>query len=124
VNRLGHSVTLLLSFLLMAGAFVWVPFIQNVPLLVFNQVLVGLGRGIFFAVLLALSIQTVPSSERTTAMGVFQSLYAIGMFLGPFLLGFVADGFGLNSVFYISAAICAAGGVLAFTPAIVRLRAS
>ena len=124
VNRLGYSITLLLSFLAMAGAFVWVPFIQSVPLLVLSQVLVGIGRGIFFAVLLALSIQTVPSSERTTAMGVFQSLYAIGMFLGPFLLGFVADGFGLNSVFYISAAVCVAGGVLALTPAIVRLRAS
>ena len=122
VNRLGYSISLLLSFLVMAGAFAWVPFIHNVPLLIASQMLVGLGRGIFFPVLMALSIQSVPSTERATAMGVFQSLYAIGMLLGPLLLGFFADGLGLDSVFYLSAVLCVVGGLASFAPAIMRLR--
>ena len=120
VNRLGYSISLLLSFLVMAAAFAWVPFIHNVPLLIASQMLVGLGRGIFFPVLMTLSIQSVPSTERATAMGVFQSLYAIGMLLGPLLLGFLADGLGLDSVFYVSAVLCVVGGLASLAPAIVR----
>jgi MFS family permease len=123
VNRLGYSVTLLLSFVVMAAAFAWVPFIQSVPLLIASQGLVGLGRGIFFPVLMALSIQGVSSSERATAMGVFQSLYAIGMLVGPLTLGFLADGMGLDSVFYLSVVLCILGGMLSFAPGILRLRA-
>jgi MFS family permease len=100
-----------------------VPFIESVPLLIASQGLVGLGRGIFFPVLMALSIQGVSSSERATAMGVFQSLYAIGMLVGPLALGFLADGMGLDSVFYLSVVLCILGGMLSFAPGILRLRA-
>lgn len=122
VGRLGYSVSLATAFLLMALAFVWVPFIHSVPLLILSQALVGVGRGVFFPILMALSIRAIPPSERGTAMGVFQSLYAVGMLLGPLLLGFWADWLGLDSVFYLSAALCIMGGVVSLAPAIVRLR--
>lgn len=86
-----------------------------------TQALIGAGRGIFFPVLMALSIQAVPSSERATAMGVFQALYAVGMLLGPLLLGFLADGLGLDSVFYVSAALGVICAAASFAPAIARL---
>lgn len=122
VRKLGHSTALALSFAVMAGAFIWVPFIKSVPLLIVSQGLVGVGRGLFYPVLMALSIQEVPSSARSTAMGVFQSLYAIGMLVGPLVLGFLADGLGLDSVFYVSAALCVVGGISSFAPAIWRMR--
>ncbi len=121
-GRLGYTVSLATAFLLMALAFVWVPFIHSVPLLILSQALVGVGRGVFFPILMALSIRAIPPSERGTAMGVFQSLYAVGMLLGPLLLGFWADWLGLDSVFYLSAALCIVGGAASVAPAIVRLR--
>jgi MFS family permease len=121
VDRMGHSATLAVAFLMMSSALVGVPFIHRIPLLIMIQIPVGLGRGIFFALLLSLSTYGVPSSKMTTAMGIFQCLYAGGMFLGPFLLGFIATGFGLNTVFYVSAIIAAVGAVLSCAPAIRRL---
>lgn len=121
VGRVGYSITLLLAFLAMGVGSGVVPLVHNVPLLGLTQVLVGAGRGVFFPVLMALSIHAVPSEQRATAMGVFQALYAVGMLLGPLLLGFLADGLGLNSVFYVSAVLAAICAVASFAPAIARL---
>jgi MFS family permease len=38
-------------------------------------------------------------------MGFFQAVYAIGMFLGPAVSGFIGNAFGLQGVFFCSAAI-------------------
>lgn len=121
IGRLGYSTTLVVAFLAMAVGSAVVPLVRNVPLLGLTQVLVGAGRGVFFPVLMAVSIQAVPSSQRATAMGVFQALYAVGMLLGPLLLGFLADGLGLDSVFYVSAALCVICAAASFAPAIARL---
>jgi predicted MFS family arabinose efflux permease len=47
-------------------------------------------------------------------MGVFQAIYAVGMLSGPIVSGAVADAFGLDAVFFLSAAVSVAGGALAF----------
>jgi len=52
--------------------------------------------------LMGLSIQSVPRQQQATAMGFFQSLYAIGMSLGPILSGACAQKVGLSSVFVLN----------------------
>jgi predicted MFS family arabinose efflux permease len=44
--------------------------------------------------------------QQGTAMGFFQSIYAIGMSLGPFISGIVGAHFGLPSVFILSGMLC------------------
>ena len=65
-------------------------------------------------VLLGLSIQKAAPAEKATAMGVYQAVYALGMFFGPASAGFVAEGIGLTGAFLLSTAICLAGAVLLF----------
>jgi MFS family permease len=55
---------------------------------------------------MGLSIRDVDDSERTTAMGLHQSVYALGMFAGPWLSGILADALGLRPMFGITAAAC------------------
>jgi MFS family permease len=55
---------------------------------------------------MGLSIQSVPREQQATAMGVFQSLYAAGMSLGPILSGFIAQRWGLSSVFVLNGLLC------------------
>jgi DHA1 family multidrug resistance protein-like MFS transporter len=50
-----------------------------------------------------MSIQKVDRSERTTATGIHQSFYAIGMFTGPWLSGIIADRLGIRPMFMITA---------------------
>ncbi len=75
------------------------------------QALVGLSAGINYPVLMGLSIENVEESETTTAMGVYQSVYAIGMLGGPWLSGVLADRMGLQPMFAVTAVACMALGL-------------
>jgi MFS family permease len=66
----------------------------------------GLCYGVGYPVFMGLSIQLVPETERATAMGLHQAVYAIGMFTGPWLSGVLADAFGLQPMFGITAFLC------------------
>jgi EmrB/QacA subfamily drug resistance transporter len=50
-------------------------------------------------------------AERARAFGVFSSMTGLSMVLGPVLGGFLVDGFGWHSIFWINVAIVAASVV-------------
>ncbi len=75
------------------------------------QVVGGLGKGVVFPILMGLAIKAAPERERASAMGVFQAVYAIGMFVGPATAGAVADAIGLSGLF-VFVGILALGGAL------------
>ena len=70
-----------------------------------------MGQGIGYPVLMGLSIQYVVDAERTTAMGLHQAVYAIGMFGGPWLSGLLADAMGIQPMFGVTAFVCLALGL-------------
>ena len=76
------------------------------------QVCLGLAQGVGYPVLMGITIRDVPESSRTTAMGLFQSVYAVGMFGGPALSGVLADCIGLRPMFGATAVACLVPGVL------------
>jgi MFS family permease len=68
--------------------------------------------GIGYPVLMGMSIQRVEEAERATAMGLHQSIYAIGMFGGPIVSGALADAVGIRPMFGMTAAVCLLIGLL------------
>jgi len=62
-------------------------------------------------VLMGLAIKTVPEEKRATAMGFFQSIYALGMFGGPVFAGFAAEFWGLPGAFWAATAVTAIGAL-------------
>lgn len=80
--------------------------------------LMGAANGIFYPILLGLSIERVDLSHRTTAMGIHQAIYALGMFSGPWIGGVVADALGIRPMFAIVAGVCvsAASALVLLTP--------
>ena len=76
------------------------------PLLFAAQLCLGLGQGIGYPVLLGMSIQHVAETERATAMGLHQAIYAVGMFAGPWLSGLLAEAIGLRPMFGVTAGVC------------------
>ena len=114
VQRLGYGRAILIAAVIVAVAMTLVPATHSVGLLAAGQALGGIGRGALNTLLIALALQTAPPAERATAMGVFQAIYAIGMLSGPIVSGAFADAYGLEAVFFLSAAVSVAGGVLAF----------
>jgi MFS family permease len=83
----------------------------SIPWLIASQALVAIGYGICYPILMGMSIQRVDGRERTTAMGVHQSVYAIGMFAGPWLCGILAARLGMPAMFVITALGCLVIGV-------------
>jgi MFS family permease len=112
VERIGERTLVLISFGCMALGLGSLAFARSLPLVFAGQILMGMSSGVGYPVLMGLSIRDVSESKRATAMGFFQSVYAIGMFSGPWLSGIVADAVGLSGMFGITAVGCFALGLL------------
>jgi len=85
------------------------------------QALLGLAQGVGYPVTMGLSIRHVSDEERTTAMGLHQAIYAIGMFGGPAVSGVLAKTLGMHPMFGITAFACLALG-LALTRMLTEAR--
>lgn len=103
-NRGGRRLLLHGSFAAFAAGAILAALSHSVPLLFVSTVVMGLANGIFFPVLLGLSIQRVDAGHRSTAMGIHQAVYAVGMFTGPWIGGVLADAVGIRGMFAIVAA--------------------
>lgn len=76
------------------GTFVFsviIPFINNLEVLYITQAFNGFAQGMTIPLLMGMAIQTIPNRKRATAMGLFQAVYAIGIFLGPFISGLFSE---------------------------------
>ena len=112
-RRVGQNRALFAGIILVAVATFVVPLITSLPLLGICQGISGFGRGMTYPLLMGLSIRRIPDQERATAMGIFQAIYAVGMFLGPSTSGIVADAFGLHGAFIISGVISVIAALVA-----------
>jgi predicted MFS family arabinose efflux permease len=64
---------------------------------------VGLMLGLIFPILLGEVVILSPSELKLSAMGFYQSFYAIGIFVGPLIAGRIAEKIGLDEVFIFTA---------------------
>lgn len=99
VKKLGSRKLIYSSILLMGGAVGLAAFANNLPLIFVAQFCNGLAGGIGYPVLMGSSIEHVSEGERATAMGLHQAVYAIGMSVGPWLSGILADAMGIQPMF-------------------------
>jgi MFS family permease len=82
--------------------------------MIVSQAVVGIGVGMSFPILMGMALQAVEQEARASAMGVFQSIYAVGMTLGPLFSGVIAGWSGIwgvyltNGVLLVIAALVAA----------------
>ncbi len=128
-KKLGEAFTVSFGFAILAFSAIAVPFAHSVESLYISQGIGGFGRGLVLPLLMGISIKDVAAEKRGTAMGIFQAMYAFGMFIGPMIVGLIADTVGLTQGFWtlgliglVSAA--ATLGLLRVAPAAVKRAAS
>jgi len=113
LRRIGARRLVVLCVAVMAASMGAMALATSLPLLFVAQFWMGLAHGIIYPVVMGMSIEYVADAERTTAMGVHQSIYAIGIFGGPWLSGLLAEALGLRPMFLVTAlAFLVAGLVL------------
>lgn len=101
-ERIGKKNTILIGFFFSSLFCLIMPFINHLWLLYIAQIASGVSRSMVFPLLMGLCIHDIEQEKRATAMGIFQSTYGLGMVLGPVILGFVAQTFGLTVGFMVT----------------------
>lgn len=113
-SRFGSRTVVVVGLLLIGLTAIATPACTSLAALLAVQVIAGFGRGVTGTSLMGLSIRHVSSEERATAMGVYQAVYAIGMFLGPLVGGAVGEEFGLGAIFTTTGALQLGATVVAW----------
>jgi len=112
-ERVGERMVVAGAALLVTLATLITPFIPSLGLLALTRVGYGVGQGLIYPTLMGLSIKAVPQSQRASAMGIFQAVYALGMFGGPAISGLIADDLGLGTMFLATGGVSLAMALLA-----------
>jgi MFS family permease len=105
IHRVGTRRLTYITFVLIGLGVFGAAFAHTLPMVFAVQFIIGLGAGAGYPLLMGMSIEHVDRSERSTAMGLHQAVYAIGMFGGPWLSGILADWWGLPSMFAFTGVI-------------------
>lgn len=113
VGRLGARRLVYVALVLLAAGVGGSAFVPSLLFVFVAQFSIGLAQGIGYPVLMGMSIRYVDDQERTSAMGLHQAVYAIGMFAGPAVSGILADSIGLRPMFGVTACVALVVGILA-----------
>ncbi|MFN2283859.1 MAG: MFS transporter [Anaerolineae bacterium] len=111
-KRVSARWLVVFNFSVIALSMVMLTFAHSLTLVFAAQICFGLASGIGYSVLMGLSIRDVDETQRATAMGLFQAVYGIGMFAGPWLSGILADAIGIQPMFGVVGGACLLIGVL------------
>ena len=109
VQKIGSKPVLLTGITLIGISLVFVATASSLGFLFVAMIMMGLG-GVSTSTLMGLSIRYVREEERSTAMGLHQSVYGFGMFFGPYLSGFLAEAIGVQELFWVLLALIVVGG--------------
>ena len=112
-KRFGEKKVIAAGFVIISASCAAIPLISNINILYLSQIIGGLGRGLVFPLLMSLCIKSIDRSKHATAMGFFQAIYGVGMFIGPVITGFINDAAKLFWGFWVSAAVGLAGALIA-----------
>ena len=112
VKRMGARRLLMLGYIFLAMGALASALAPSVPVIYVAGIFLGLGTGFTFSVLIGINMQQVKGSERSMAVGLNQTLSALGIFAGPSVSGVLADWLGLRPMFGITAAMCLVLGLL------------
>ena len=81
------------------------------PLFALCGGLFGLAHGLLYPALNAIAVSATPAHERGRILAVFTGSFSLGLWLGPTILGLVAERCGYPTVFVIAAATTLAAAV-------------
>ena len=109
---LGTSTTLALGMVLLGLGAGFIPFSSSLIMLSLFQALAGAGLGLVYPTTMAESIKNVGENVKDEVMGVFQSIYALGIFLGPVASGIIATRLNLNWIFLFAGSLSIAAIIL------------
>ena len=117
-NMVAAGFSLYTLYCLMVG------FAPNMILMYAAQIIGGFANAVLTSVLMASCIAYVAPEKKSTAMGLYQAIYGIGMTIGPVIMGSFVDWSGYGGAFSLFAlcALAAAIGALIIMSMVKRIK--
>ncbi len=112
-EKIGEKRTMIYGLVIASIACCVIPFAHNMTVLSISQLIGGFGTGTVFPLLMGLSIKSVSTDKRATAMGIFQAIYGLGMFMGPTIVGALTDSIGIVWGFITIGGVALSGALAA-----------
>lgn len=110
--RIGHAKIISVGFLLQAVYCLLIPNMRSVYGIYLCQILAASAMGFLFTSLTSESMKEIPTRFYSTAMGIFQAVYACGMTLFPVVAGCLIKNINELAA-YGFMAFCLVGGMVA-----------
>jgi MFS family permease len=98
-RNINDKLMVVLGFIMLVVYCVGIPLSGSLFLLYIFQSIGGFGRSMLMTILMSNAVKYISPKQRSTAMGVYQSIYSLGMTLGPIMMGGMLD---LSGSFLIS----------------------
>lgn len=118
LKKLSAWQAVTLGCVLMALSGVLVAFGVHMALICLGQLIAGVANLILSAVLMSMVVRHTPQERQSTAMGLYQAIYAIGMSAGPVLVGQWVASAGYRGAYLIVSALMLVTAIIA--PAAVK----
>ena len=113
-DRIGRVYLVVFGFGLMAVAATLYHFATSPGQFVVLQALAGVGAGCLWPPLMAMLTDNVGPSERGRMMGIFNTVFFLGVGIGPLAGGFIASAFGQDAVFNAWTGVALLGALICF----------
>ncbi len=118
LKKLNTSQAVTIGFFAMAFCCLLVAYSKNMYYLYAAQIIGGISNLMANSVLMSMIIRFVPQENQSTAMGLFQALYGIGMTLGPVMTGQIAGMFNYSMAYLVMGGMTFAAAL--FAPVMLR----
>ena len=105
IRNFGQKRTAIFTSTAAAVFCMLLPVSQSLPMLYIMCFLLGTVHNLNYALLMGLAIIYFPDKIRTVAMGLVQSIYSLGLLLGPLLAGYVSEFVSLKAAFVCVGAV-------------------
>ena len=110
-SRKGPKFWIPLVFAVVASYCILVPAAGSIPVLLLLQILPGMSTGILFSFATSEAMRDIPADRKSTAMGMYQAVYAVGMTTFPIFTGALATRKGILTGYLLLAGIALLGGI-------------
>ena len=96
---------MILGFVLVAVSILGMGLAESIFMIIVMLLVNGFAKGLLNSLLNSMAIQKIDKSLKSTGASFYQSVYGIGMTLGPIIAGVISDSFSMMAAFVFAAAL-------------------